>query len=90
VHAGVARRRGFQPFRAALLPVSRQLRFAARHRAHISGAYYDASPQMMRRLAQMWVADERFTRNIDRACPGLADYQSRAVTAWADAQGHPS
>lgn len=63
---------------------------AARHRAHISGAYYDASPQMMRRLAQMWVADERFTRNIDRARPGLTDYQSRAVTAWADAQGHPS
>ncbi|WP_245621354.1 MerR family transcriptional regulator [Deinococcus soli (ex Cha et al. 2016)] len=59
---------------------------AARHRAHISGAYYDASPQMMRGLAQMWVADERFTRNIDRARAGLAAYQSAAVTAWADAQ----
>ncbi|WP_229781936.1 MerR family transcriptional regulator [Deinococcus daejeonensis] len=59
---------------------------AARHRAHISGAYYDASAQMMRGLAQMWVADERFTRNIDRARAGLAAYQSAAVTAWADAQ----
>ncbi|WP_235910284.1 MerR family transcriptional regulator [Deinococcus kurensis] len=65
----------------------RALAVAARHRAHISGAYYDASPQMMRGLAQMWVADERFTRNIDRARPGLAAYQSAAVTAWADAQG---
>jgi MerR family transcriptional regulator, thiopeptide resistance regulator len=59
---------------------------AARHRAHISGAYYDASPQMMRGLAQMWVADERFTQSIDRTRPGLAAYQSAAVTAWADAQ----
>ncbi|WP_229784700.1 MerR family transcriptional regulator [Deinococcus radiotolerans] len=59
---------------------------AARHRAHISGAYYDASAAMMRGLAQMWVADERFTKNIDRARPGLAAYQSAAVTAWADAQ----
>lgn len=41
---------------------------------------------MMRGLAQMWVADERFTRNIDRARPGLAAYQSAAVIAWADAQ----
>ncbi|GGS18745.1 MerR family transcriptional regulator [Deinococcus knuensis] len=63
---------------------------AARHRAHISGAYYDASPQMMRGLAQMWVADERFTRSIDRARPGLAAYQSAAVTAWTDAQQPPA
>ena len=62
---------------------------AARHRAHISGAYYDASPAMMRGLAQMWVADDRFRRSIDRARPGLADYQGRAVTAWADAQDRP-
>lgn len=63
---------------------------AARHRAHISGAYYDASPPLMRGLAQMWVADDRFRSSIDRARPGLADYQSCAVTAWADAQERPA
>ncbi|GGL75419.1 hypothetical protein GCM10010840_11900 [Deinococcus aerolatus] len=57
---------------------------AADHRAHISARYYDASPEMMRGLAQMWVADERFTRNIDSAGEGLAAYQSAAVLAWAD------
>jgi len=41
---------------------------------------------MMRGLAQMWVTDERFTQRIDRTRPGLAAYQSAAVTAWADAQ----
>lgn len=57
---------------------------AADHHAHISARYYDASPEMMRGLAGMWVADERFTRNIDRAAEGLAAYQSAAVLAWAD------
>lgn len=57
---------------------------AADHRVHISARYYDAPPEMMRGLAQMWVADERFTRNIDRAGEGLAAYQSAAVLAWAD------
>ncbi len=57
---------------------------AADHRAHISARYYDASPEMMRGLAQMWVADERFTRNIDSVGEGLAAYQSAAVLAWAD------
>lgn len=60
---------------------------AAEHHAHISRRYYDAPPAMMRGLAQMWVQDERFTRNIDTARAGLAAYQSAAVTAWADAQG---
>ncbi|QFP77673.1 MerR family transcriptional regulator [Deinococcus sp. AJ005] len=56
---------------------------AADHRAHISARYYDASPEMMRGLAQMWVADERFTKNIDSVGEGLAAYSSAAVLAWA-------
>lgn len=59
---------------------------AAAHHAHIGRWYYDASPAMMLNLAQMWVDDERFRRNIDRAGAGLAAYQSAAVTAWAGAR----
>lgn len=62
------------------------LEVAAQHHAHITARYYDAPPAMMRGLAQMWVQDERFTRNIDRAGAGLAAYQSAAMTAWADAR----
>ncbi|MFK7601024.1 MerR family transcriptional regulator [Deinococcus sp. SM5_A1] len=57
---------------------------AADHRAHLSARYYDATPEMMRGLVQMWVADERFTKNIDSVGEGLAAYQSAAVLAWAD------
>lgn len=60
---------------------------AAAHRAYFSRWFYDASAEMMVGLAQMWVEDERFTRNIDRARPGLAAYQSAAVLAWASSQG---
>ncbi len=72
--------------RADTPPDSPQARaVAADHHAHISARYYDASPEMMCGLAQMWVADERFRRNIDRAGEGLAAYQSAAVLAWAQA-----
>ncbi|MFC4639764.1 MerR family transcriptional regulator [Deinococcus hohokamensis] len=59
---------------------------AAEHRAYFSRWFYNASADMMRGLAQMWVQDERFTRNIDKARPGLAAYQSAVVDAWADSQ----
>ncbi|MFC4427617.1 MerR family transcriptional regulator [Deinococcus navajonensis] len=59
---------------------------AAEHRAYFSRWFYDASAEMMRGLAQMWIQDERFTRNIDKARTGLAAYQSSVVAAWADAE----
>jgi len=62
------------------------LEVAAAHREHFHRRYYDCSPDMFRGLARMWVEDGRFTRNIDRARPGLAAYQSAAAMAWADAQ----
>jgi hypothetical protein len=37
-------------------------------------------------LAQMWVDDDRFTKNIDKAGEGLAAYQSAAARAWAAAR----
>ncbi|MFD1729913.1 TipAS antibiotic-recognition domain-containing protein [Deinococcus malanensis] len=59
---------------------------AAHPRAYFQRWFYNASPDMMRSLALMWIQDERFTHNIDRARPGLAAYQSSAVTAWAGSQ----
>ena len=56
---------------------------AAAHRAHFDRWYYDCSPQMLRGVSNMWVEDERFTRNIDARKPGLAAYQHAAVQAWA-------
>jgi MerR family transcriptional regulator, thiopeptide resistance regulator len=56
---------------------------AERHRAHISRWFYDCSREIHRGLGQMYLADPRFTRNIDKAGPGLAQYMSAAIAANA-------
>lgn len=57
---------------------------AERHRGHISKWFYQCSPEIHTGLGQMYVADPRFTANIDKAKPGLAQYMSDAIAAlWA-------
>jgi DNA-binding transcriptional MerR regulator len=56
---------------------------AERHRAHISKWFYECPPEIHRGLGEMYVADPRFTRNIDKAAPGLAQYMSAAIAANA-------
>jgi DNA-binding transcriptional MerR regulator len=46
---------------------------AARHRASIE-RFYDCGDEMHRCLAEMYVADERFTRYYDDVEPGLAQF----------------
>ena len=60
---------------------------AGRHHAHLEKWFYDCSPQMYAGLARMWVDDDRFTKNIDKARDGLAAYQSAAAQAWAATRG---
>lgn len=55
------------------------------HRRHIGDWFYDCSPEIHRGLGEMYVADPRFTENIDKAGEGLAEYMSRAIAAaYAD------
>jgi DNA-binding transcriptional MerR regulator len=56
---------------------------AERHRSHISKWFYECPPGIHRGLGEMYVADPRFTRNIDVAAPGLAQYMSAAIAANA-------
>lgn len=60
---------------------------AEAHRAYFHKWFYDCSPEMLRGVSDMWVNDERFTCNIDKARAGLAAYQHAAVQAWAKALG---
>lgn len=53
------------------------------HRRWISQSYYDCTYEIHTGLGEMYVADERFTRNIDKAKPGLAAYQREAILANA-------
>jgi len=56
---------------------------AERHRAHITRWFYDCSSEIHAGLGRMYIADPRFTRNIDKAGEGLAAYMSGAITANA-------
>jgi DNA-binding transcriptional MerR regulator len=51
------------------------------HRDHITRWFYPCSVEMQRGLAEMFVADVRFTQNIDRVAAGLARYIHAAITA---------
>jgi DNA-binding transcriptional MerR regulator len=74
-------------FGAGLPPDSAEAMDAAEGaRQHMSRWFYDVSTEMHRCLAEMYVADERFTAYYDRVATGLAAYVHDAVHANADRQ----
>lgn len=56
---------------------------AEQHRAHLSKWFYEVSREFHAGLGAMYVADPRFTENIDKAGEGLAAYMSEAIAANA-------
>ena len=58
---------------------------AEQHRASIE-KFYDCSYEMQVCLAQMYVADERFTKHYDDIAPGLAQYVHDVIVANAEQQ----
>ena len=72
-----AKRDGVEPGSAAANEL------AARNRASIE-RYYDCDDEMHRCLAEMYLADERFTRYYDDVEPGLAQFLRDIVVASID------
>ncbi len=62
---------------------ARALALAEAHRAHISRHYYDCSYEIHRGLAEMYVADPRFTAHYEDRAEGLAAYVAAAIAANA-------
>ncbi len=58
---------------------------AEQHRAHISKWFYECTPEIHAGLGRMYIADQRFTENIDQTAPGLARYLSDAIAAKSKA-----
>ncbi len=58
-------------------------------RQHIATWFYDLSPEMHRNLADMYVADPRFTRTYEEVRPGMAAYVRDAIHANADRHDTP-
>lgn len=68
---------------------AKAMALAEQHRQHISKWFYTCGYDIHRGLAEMYVADSRFTENIDKAGPGLAAYMREAILANAARASKP-
>jgi hypothetical protein len=75
-----AKRSGQPPTSEAAMDAAEQ------HRLHIHNRFYDLSPEFHRNLADMYVADPRFTKTYEDLEAGLAQYVRDAIHANADRQ----
>ena len=54
----------------------------AKLQAHITANYYTCTDEILAGLGQMYVADERFKKNIDKYGEGTADFASKAIAEF--------
>ena len=54
----------------------------AKLQAHITANYYTCASEILAGLGKMYVADERFKKNIDKYGEGTAEFVSDAITAY--------
>ena len=49
---------------------------------HITANYYTCTDEILAGLGKMYVADERFKKNIDKYGEGTADFAAEAISAY--------
>lgn len=49
---------------------------------YITDTYYDCTKEILAGLGQMYVADDRFTKNMDKYCEGTAKFISDAIAVY--------
>ena len=54
----------------------------AKLQAHITANYYTCTEEILAGLGKMYVADERFKKNIDKYDEGTAEYVSMAISHY--------
>ena len=54
----------------------------AKLQAHITANYYTCTDEILTGLGKMYVADERFKKNIDKYGEGTAEFASDAIEAY--------
>ena len=55
---------------------------AAKLQAHITANYYTCTDEILAGLGKMYVADERFKKNIDKYGEGTSEFASEAIAAF--------
>ena len=56
--------------------------FVAKLQAHITTNYYTCTDEILAGLGKMYVADERFKKNIDKYGEGTAEFASEAIAIF--------
>ena len=54
----------------------------AKPQAHITANYYTCTNEILAGLGKMYVADERFKKNIDKFGEGTAEFASEAIAVY--------
>ena len=54
----------------------------AKLQAHISANYYTCTNEILAGLGKMYVADDRFKKNIDKYGEGTAEFAADAIAAY--------
>ncbi len=54
----------------------------AKLQAHITESYYTCTDEILAGLGQMYIADERFKKNIDKCGEGTAEFTSLSIAAY--------
>ena len=54
----------------------------AKLQAHITANYYTCTDEILAGLGKMYVADERFKKNIDKYGEGTAEFASEAIAKY--------
>ena len=54
----------------------------AKLQAHITANYYTCTDEILAGLGKMYVADERFKKNIDKHGEGTAEFAADAIAAY--------
>ena len=54
----------------------------AKLQAHITANYYTCTDEILVGLGKMYVADERFKKNIDKYGEGTAEFAAEAITVY--------
>ena len=54
----------------------------AKLRAHITANYYTCTDEILAGLGKMYVADERFKKNIDKYGEGTAEFAADAIEVY--------
>ena len=54
----------------------------AKLQAHITANYYTCTNEILAGLGKMYVADERFKKNIDKCGEGTAEFTAKAIAVY--------